>query len=305
VKIATRYQYKDFKRTVFYHLLSQESPTELVEVQPKNADLVIYGPFSRFPKIVGRFVKRKAAHEPLVIKGRQSQPVSVYHTIENTRHNNLFDYSVGFDFPTNSSNFRFPYWMESIDWSHEGVSRPAPLRVSQYFKIEKLQQPLGNFLSGRNGKCAAFFGQLSEPRKTILEAVQNAIDVDGFGPAFDSAIKNSQSGGNFKDEVLAEYSFNLCPENGLFPGYYTEKILEAFASGCLPLTWVEKNVSSDFNPDAFVNLLDFAPSGYKELRDLMSDPKSLDAYKSQSLLHHTPSIEPLRDFVKQIVSDCL
>ena len=46
----------------------------------------------------------------------------------------------------------------------------------------------------------------------------------------------------------------MCPENGLYPGYYTEKIPEAFYSGCLPITWADENIVADFNSRAFLNL---------------------------------------------------
>ena len=57
-----------------------------------------------------------------------------------------------------------------------------------------------------------------------------------------------------KSDILQQYAFNLCPENGLYPGYATEKIPEAFAAGCLPIAYVDESVCVDFNPKAFVNL---------------------------------------------------
>ena len=138
MKIAIVHQYPDFKRTVFYQLLQQESKTPLQEVSPDKAALIVYGPFGRFPKIVGRFVKRKASIGPRVFKNRSAQPVSLFHTIENVRHENKYDFSIGYDFPIRDCDYRFPYWMESLDWSHEGVARPSPLRISQYFQIAEL-----------------------------------------------------------------------------------------------------------------------------------------------------------------------
>ena len=301
MKIAIVNQYRDFKRTVLYQLILQESKTSLQEVPPKKADLIIYGPFGRFPKIVGRFVKRKAFDGPMVFKNRSVQPINLFHTIENVRHENKYDFSIGYDFPTRECDYRFPYWMESLDWTHEGVSRLPPLRVSRYFSIPELQKPLGRFLEGRNGKCAAFFGQLREPRGTLMTTVSNNLELDTFGPAFDAKVKNSQKSGVFKDHILENYSYNLCPENGLFPGYYTEKILESFASGCLPISWAEKNINHDFNSDAFINLLDYSTSGYREWEQQLKCSSSLEKFETACLLKKTPSIEPMRDFVRKVV----
>ena len=303
--IAILHQYPDFRRTVFYELLRQESRTPIREVSPEKADLVIYGPFARYPKIIGRFVKRKASFGPLYFKRRSLQPISIFHTIENVRHEQKFDYSISYDYSIEKCDYRFPYWMESIDWSHEGVSRPAPLRVSRYFEIAELQKPLGKFLQGRNGNCAGFFGQVSDPRKSLMESVAQILKLDTYGPAFDRSIKNSQSSGIFKDSVLQDYSYNLCPENALYPGYYTEKVLESFASGCLPITWAEQNICHDFNPNAFLNLLDYAPKGYNGWCTLINDSESREQFESSELLNSTPSIEPLREFTKDIIKAAL
>lgn len=301
MKIAIIHQYPDFKRTVFYQLLQQESKTPLQEVPPRKAELIIYGPFGRFPKVVGRFVKRKAFEGPIIFKDRLSQPVNLFHTIENVRHEDKYDFSVSFDFPTKDCNFRFPYWMESLDWTHEGLSRLPPLRVSRYFSIRELQTPLGRFLENRNKKCAAFFGQLSEPRGTLISVVGKSLELDLFGPAFDKGVKNSQSSGVFKDHILKNYSYNLCPENTLFPGYYTEKVLEAFVSGCLPLSWADNNINHDFNTDAFINLLDYSSFGYREWDNQLRNSSSLEKFEGACLIKYTPSIEPLREFVKKVV----
>lgn len=303
MKISILHQYPGFETTVFYRLLEQECKSALQITRPEKANLVIYGPFARTPKIVGRFVKRKAVVDPLTFKKRANQPLSVFHTIENVRYNGKYDYSIGYDFPKSEREFRFPYWMEAVDWSHEGVKRAAPPRTSRLFTIAELQRPLGRFTHGRNGKCAAFFGQLREPRPTLLAAAEKHLTVDAFGPAFDTKIKNPQSSGVFKDDVLRDYSYNLCPENSLYPGYYTEKVLEGFASGCLPLTWADQNISADFNPDAFVNLLDFAQYNYEGWHALLQDKAEIEKFESAALLRTPPSIDPLRQFVKRIVGD--
>ncbi|WP_161785685.1 glycosyltransferase family 10 domain-containing protein [Thalassobacter stenotrophicus] len=162
--------------------------------------------------------------------------------------------------------------------------------------------PLGKFLKDRNGGCAAFFGQIREPRKALMEAVSSRMRLDTYGPAFDGSIKNSESSGSFKDIILKEYSYNLCPENSLYPGYYTEKVLEAFASGSLPITWADQNIGCDFNPKSFLNLLDYASQGYNGWDDLISDRQCVEQFESAALLTSIPSVEPLRDYVKRIIA---
>ncbi len=306
MKISILWQFPHFVSSTFFKVLTDASRNGLELVKPAQADLVIYGPFQRHPKMIGRFVKRRARHSPLHFSGRQTQPISVYHTIENTRHDRKFDFSVSFDFSSEDRrHFRFPYWMESIDWSHEGVIREKPLRNSSHVAIDRLMSPLGRGFLERNSKCAAFFGHLREPRDTLLKAVRRHLDVDGYGPGFDDRLRSPERSGIAKDSVLAEYSYCLCPENSLYPGYYTEKILESFAAGCLGLTWTDPNVSADFNPDAFINLLDHARDGYDGWYQRLSRPEELQKFADAPLLTERPSIEPLRDFVNTIVQSTL
>lgn len=303
MKIAILHQFKDFKSTVFFKLLAQELSGTIQLSSPKNADLIIYGPFGRNLKTIGPFVKRRASVGPIKIPGRRFQPINIFHTIENERHNNLYDFSVSYDYTDNpQKNFRFPYWMESIDWSHEGVIRPKPLRLSRYFRVEELQKPLtDNFLS-RKWRCAAFFGQIREPRAQLLTALKKVLPVDGFGKGFDNSIKNSQSSGIDKDIVLRQYAFNLCPENSLYPGYYTEKILESFGSGSIPLTWADSNIKSDFNPNSFINLHNYAGECYSKIGEVLASSDALAKIANEPLLQFTPTIEGLRHFIRNIIS---
>jgi hypothetical protein len=303
MKIAVLHQFSDFKNTVFFRLLLQESPTPIEITAPCRADIIIYGPFGREMKTVGPFIKRRERSNILKFRFRKTQPISILHTIENYRHNDLYDYSIGYDYSSDQKrNFRFPYWMESIDWSHEGIIRSKPLRLNKYLSINRLLSPLGDdFIRKRNGRCAAFFGHLREPRKQMLAALKETFVVDGFGKAFDSQIKNSQSSGFYKDTVLRDYSYNLCPENSIYPGYYTEKIPEAFANGCLALGWADSNVRSDFNPDAFINLLDYADSTYQDAALVLTDKKLMDKYAGSALFKMAPSVEPFRQYVRGIL----
>ena len=60
-----------------------------------------------------------------------------------------------------------------------------------------------------------------------------------------------------KIEFQKNYKFCLCAENTYAPGYTTEKILEAFASNCIPIYYGDPLAVLDFNPKAFINAHDF------------------------------------------------
>lgn len=67
--------------------------------------------------------------------------------------------------------------------------------------------------------------------------------------------------GNWENEelikVYSKYKFAIAMENKCVDGYITEKILNAYYSGCIPIYWGSKNINDFFNPESFINVNDF------------------------------------------------
>jgi len=40
-----------------------------------------------------------------------------------------------------------------------------------------------------------------------------------------------------KNSLCSNYLYAFCPENSYFPGYVTEKLVQAYMSGCIPIYW--------------------------------------------------------------------
>lgn len=83
-----------------------------------------------------------------------------------------------------------------------------------------------------------------------------------------SAYKKVDSGGHYmnniggpiKDKFAFDQShkFSLAFENCSHKGYTTEKIVEAFAAGAIPIYYGNPEIGKEFNTKAFVNTHDFA-----------------------------------------------
>lgn len=284
-------------------------------VKPACCDLQILGPFFRHEIKKYRWLPRQSrpfasSIETLLKSGlasRSNVPLSLFHTSENIRHDAVkADYSLSFDLSVDrNTHFRFPYWMEMIDWSHEGITGNQNPRFGRLLSISRLMQPLGGGFMLRPRRVAMFSSHLREPRATLVGAVKGIIPFEGFGPYFDRNIVDHHQSNICKFENLQNFAFNLCPENGIYPGYYTEKIPEAFAAGCLPLTWTDTNVCADFNPKAFINLEPMTWQNFEPLKDILNLPSQLEAYSDQPLLLNDPTIEPLKDFIREIVRQAL
>lgn len=284
-------------------------------VVPHRADLVVYGSFYDLnaprlrwlPRSLRKGVTAVVDVMEKHLSKRRIPPLTLFHTGENLRHDHIkADYSISHDLLIQSDkHLRLPYWMEMIDWSHEGLIGNINPRYGQLLNLERLQSPLGNQFLTREQKGVLLSSHLREPRASSLSALQKLMPVDGFGPYFDKKIKDHHNSNFLKKDILAGYAYNLCPENGVYPGYVTEKIPEAFATGCLPITYVDPSVTVDFNPKAFINLVPMAESSYDRLAEILQSKALLEAYTDEPLLIQRPSLESLTYFLKNIISNVL
>lgn len=282
-------------------------------VAPEKSDLLIIGPFQGTsnkpygwcPKPLRPLASSVDSSLKDIFKGRKLEPLKLFHTQENVRHDYVkADYSISFDLGVQSDkHFRLPYWMEMLDWSHEGIFANTNPRYGELLKISTLMSPLGNRFLSRGNSCAMLSSHLREPRGSLYKAIESIVPIQGFGAHFNQSIKDHHSSGFLKKDVLEQFAFNLCPENGLYPGYYTEKIPEAFHSGCLPITWADQNISVDFNPAALLNLLPLFKDNFSDLEDKLLSKSATENYQTQALLTTKPSLKYFTSYLERILND--
>jgi hypothetical protein len=309
IRISTQGTPHDYRASLL-PLVIQHLGYHIDWVQPAKADLRILGPFLETKKKYSWCPKplrpiASAIGGSISSGNTQSSAVTLFHTQENVRHDFIkADFSISFDLGVEShTHFRLPYWMEMIDWADEGLTGNLNPRYGDLLKITKLMSPLGDHYLKRGGSCALFSSHLREPRKSLFNATAKVVPTQGFGAFFNSEIKNHHTSRLLKRDILDNFSYNLCPENGLYPGYYTEKIPEAFHSGCLPITWADENISIDFNPNALLNLQPFFKNNFYELENILVNKEKLETFQSQSLLERRPSIDPLKKYLKIILAN--
>lgn len=96
--------------------------------------------------------------------------------------------------------------------------------------------------------------------------VSNSLYADEMRTKFFyelSKYKQVDSGGKYlnnigepvkdKYEFQKNYKFSMAFENSSFPGYVTEKIVQAWAAGTIPIYWGAPDIAHEFNEDAFIN----------------------------------------------------
>jgi len=234
----------------------------------------------------------------------------IFFSFENFRYDSIkADYYITSDLGVSSENhLRFPSWKDYIDWSvSEDIYRDKntlnSYRFGSYWNLDDLIKPLGEDFLRRKKEFCIFTSHLVEPRKSIYLKFSKNFNVDGYGPYFNKSIKNHNSSEFKTQNILKDYAFNLCPQNSLYPGYYTEGLVNAFVSKTLPVTWADKNINLDFNEKSFINLLDYTSSNYDEICQLMKDQYFLKKFVTEPLLLQKPDLKNEKLFVQKILSN--
>ena len=83
-------------------------------------------------------------------------------------------------------------------------------------------------------------------RLMFVEKYRNYVDL--YGRGFNEITK--------KDDALKDYMFSLVIENDTYPTYWSEKILDCFATGTVPIYYGSPDIGEHFNMDGIILLND-------------------------------------------------
>lgn len=190
------------------------------EVVEENPDFLIYSTFSK------NFLKYNCPR--------------IFFTGENCVPDfNLCDYAIGFDEISFADRYtRFPLYAACYKADFDKALSRVPAEKEGFCSMVV-----------SNGNTADSF------RDELFEALCSKYKKVASGGRYKNNI-DQPDGVDDKEAFLAKYKFNLACENVSYPGYCTEKIVQAFAAGTVPIYWGDPKVAEYFNPEAFINLND-------------------------------------------------
>ena len=220
--------------------------------------------------------------------------IKIFYTGENiTPDFNACDYAMGFDWLDFGDRYlRFPlyYLYEDVcDLMETKHLRPIEK------KVDFCSMTISN--ANRNPIFRDLFSELSAYKK-----------VDSGGGW------NNNIGGPVDDKLSFDqtHKFSIVCENSSYPGYTTEKLIQAFAANCIPIYWGDPAVGKVFNKKSFVNVLD-----YHSIADVVEKVKEIDQNEALYFdMLHEPALgdfqyskaqqtEILRNFLSNIFSSSL
>jgi len=199
----------------------------------------------------------------------------------------LFDASLSF-YPASDRNFYLPFYM----------FYPA---YASCFQERKLSLDDWN---KKKRAAAIFTNARCKFRNWFFHYLKENGGADSGGKAFNNV------GGPVKDKALFlnKYKFSMAFENTRWPGYTTEKLIEAYAFGTVPLYWGDPSLSGWFNRKSLFEIKDKADAE-RALKEIEKIEDDFDAYRS---VYEEPlfegnrepkelSLEAIADFLESVI----
>jgi len=149
---------------------------------------------------------------------------------------NTFDLIVGFK-NTNleKKHIRFPLWLVYYKYyNYKPENNLINYIENKYIENKKKDKSIFSTLVARhdeNGQRTKICNEVDIYNTTnsnckIMYPSNFRQNTDNLGPGHQAKIN-----------YISQGIYNICPENSVFEGYFTEKIIQAFEAGTIPLYW--------------------------------------------------------------------
>jgi len=237
-----------------------EALYEIKKVSNIKKKIHFYGcyPKIRFYKRVMAYLYSKFSNKGMVKwlnnqygieKPESSKDFNIWVTFENRRppHKD-FDLTISFDVDSyEENNLYLPliYQYMNITGKPNNYSKH---KISPHqAMMPRIAPP--EVINLKNKFLVSFINNPHPTRLRAQELLSEIESISTFGRSVNNYAKD-------KIKTTKSYWFSLCFENDLYPGYVTEKVLEAWLGWSIPLYWGD-DAAGILNPKAIVNLANF------------------------------------------------
>lgn len=209
---------------------------------------------------------------------------ALFYTGENIRPpvDERFDGFLSFDEDEfGGLNTYFPVWYLDLGTGSPRYSSRVGIEIDSV----KLLKPRQIDFSSKSKFMCTFISNPEPNRIHALNEFRKYFDVDVYGPLAGKKVDS-------KIEIAKDYKYMMCFENDLYPGYVTEKPLEAYVCGTVPVYFGDLGKSGNVNSKSLINLIDF-----DSIKNLAQYLKNISNYE-YSEIYKEPFLKKLPDFSK-------
>lgn len=238
----------------------------------------------------------------------------IFYTAEDVEHKftklNLYygdyrlkyvDLAMGFGESDEDKYLRFPYWiLTTFDPCSSENDIVKRIKEINSFRYEKYDECV---LINKHDKKGT--------RNMIYQDIKAVLNIKCAGPWNNNTDELWNKYNNDKLLYLKRFKFNICPENDNTVNYVTEKLLDAFICGCIPLYYGAFNNPEPglINKDAviFWNNNGKNEDNIKLVKDLNNSDKLYNDFINQTKLTDKAAeyvidrFSKLEDHIKRLI----
>ena len=195
------------------------------------------------------------------------------------------DYSISFDSPS-ETNFRLPLWQVFL--------MKKPELMDKLFNRVRWDS-FDRFCSFTVSNPNNFF------RNAAFEAIRKYKHVHSYGRYLvnDMGLHKESQDKYWRDAKLdfftrVKHKFAITYEHSSYPYYCTEKMMDGFLEGSIPIYWGSTKINQEFNDKAFINAMKlqndklieyikFIDNNEEEFQKIYSEPVFTEEQKTKLL----------------------
>lgn len=192
---------------------------------------------------------------------------------------NICDYGMGFDY---------------LDFGDRYFRLPLMYQPMYRKDYERMMKREGISFADRKFCSFVYSNSEADPfRENFFDELSKYKQVDSGG-----RYRNNIGGPVVnKYEFESKYKFSIAFENVKHPGYSTEKLMQAFAAGGVPIYWGDPLINRVFNENAFINIMNFSniKEGIELIKYLDTDDKAYQAMLSEPAINSEWNLEIVQE----------
>lgn len=173
----------------------------------------------------------------------------IFFTGENVRpYWSEADYGISFDQENSPRHYRLPLYVLEM-WAITRDNNPGGIFTYDWL----VNKPYRSLPEGAEQKLAYIQSNPNcGPRNEIVSKfLQNGKLISG-GPHMNTVGYVVPRDRSLKFDFYRKCMFGAAMENGSYPGYVTEKLIDCYYAGVVPVYWGSPTITRDFHPSSFI-----------------------------------------------------